>query len=445
MSASKVNINSCSANANPPSSKSKNSLRKNLASTAIFNTKLVWGPGQYGTISVSFNTSDGAWSQVGKDSNTSYPSMNLGWVDPPADTFTMDGFTFDGSLFNETGLDENGNTEFIEHRNYCNYMDCSKLSDPNYICVGENLVCSKGWQPGSVIIHEFGHSLGMYHEHQNYLNGNPIEYDLDGATLFSLSQRNNPKGECVQDYCKSMCFSSDINPYFCKSGCDKNVNFTPDCLAEVAQAREDATTNVLEKYNCTSTVCDYAGSSFDNSSVMLYTVDDYMLKPDVQGKRNNPTKINFVYSDTDKEWLARMYPVDNPNKPVLTVKFTQGPDWKKYWVKKVIMESLAPCVGVKFVFDLPVKTPSVFTSKCPYKLTPMETNPPAPGTGNSDGTGNSGITGGSTSSAVINEISDTSASITIVFGYIILALIIIGVIIGMYKLFYKNEEIPKIN
>ena len=111
---------------------------------------------------------------------------------------------------------------------------------------------------------------------------------------------------------------------------------------------------------------------------MIYNVSDYMIKPNADGERVNPTKNNYQYSETDHEWLSKFYPVDSDDKPTINVVFNDGEDWKKYWVKKVVKEKLAPCVGINFVFDLPVKTESNEEFKCevivPTNGSPTNTN-----------------------------------------------------------------------
>ena len=126
--------------------KNKNLKRavQNLPTSAIFLKSSIWGPGSSGTISVSFSGGS-AQSSVGNVSNNSRPSMYLGWVDPPF----SDSFDYFGS---EIPIENTNN----EHRNY-GFLD-------EYVA-------------GATVIHEFGHALGLYHEHQSDLFGsNPIVF-----------------------------------------------------------------------------------------------------------------------------------------------------------------------------------------------------------------------------------------------------------------------------
>jgi hypothetical protein len=79
-------------------------------------------------IRIAFDPNGGSWSYVGKE-NTSIaadkPTMNLGWLDGSSDTITDD-----------------------EH---------------------------------GVILHEFGHAIGLLHEHQSPLRGDKITLKEDGS------------------------------------------------------------------------------------------------------------------------------------------------------------------------------------------------------------------------------------------------------------------------
>jgi len=85
-------------------------------------------------IRIAFDANGGSWSFVGKENNSiasDKPTMNLGWLDGSSDTITAD-----------------------EH---------------------------------GVILHEFGHAIGLLHEHQSPLRGDKITLKEDGS-CFSLSR-----------------------------------------------------------------------------------------------------------------------------------------------------------------------------------------------------------------------------------------------------------------
>lgn len=425
------NITPCTADIPPPPSTSSRS--GNLGSSAVFDKNVTWKPNSTGTISIKFDPNNGAWSHLGSDSNSITPSMNLGWVDPPIESFDMDGYNFNSSLFNN------------EARNYCQSLNCSEgerfeYKGDTYVCLKNNIVCIDNWEPGTVVLHEFGHALGMYHEHQNFIDGTPIEYDLDGAALFSLHQRalrGQADMSCVNEYCSKICLG-DVSPSFCDgSPCNSSLTPSGSCQTQWEAAKTEANGNVLEKYNCTpGEVCDYEGSSYDANSIMLYYTDDYMIKPDSNGERVNPTRKNFEFSNTDKEWLSRIYPVDNPSKPVITVEFLDGEDWQKYWVKKLVLQYLQPCVGINFVFNLPVREETKFNETCEYYSEPMETNPPydpgsTSGGSTNDGSVDPGSSGSPTGTPTSTVAADKSASN--IFGFIIVALV---VLIMFYLLFF---------
>ena len=354
-----INVNSCSANIPPKPMFDKDG--SNLR--AIYKNMWVWKEGSVGDITISFDPDQGSQSVLGLGSNNVRPSMNFGWVDAPLKSFEMDGFTFNFDIKDEF----RNNCATSNSSSTCNIGDEAFFNTGKpALCVAEGIYCNPEFVPGSVILHEFGHALGLYHEHQNFLNGNSIEYDIDGATLFSMSQKGITK--CVDEYCKKLCYPDNIRPNFCNKngqskGCDPNLVPSFSCSQEWEDAKNQAQLNVLNVYNCPNgrDDCQYDGSDFDPYSVMIYEIADYIIKPDKNGVRNNPTRKNFVYSNTDKDILRSMYPKitkNGGNVPTLNVKFLDGETWKHYWVKKVVMEQLAPIVGINFVFDLEVRTPS---------------------------------------------------------------------------------------
>jgi hypothetical protein len=255
---------------------------QSLVFSAITLTSALFKPGDKGTITVTFGgyqcdgcSPDASWSQIGKHSNSVYPSMNLGFIDPPYTPFTLNGVMYTAPA--------------SATRNYCGTTGPAS--------------CSAGWIPGATVIHEFGHALGMLHEHQNNLqNSNPIKLD-----------------------------KQNVIAYYDKIG----------------MGTSGAVTNVLDTYSCkTSGTCSYAGTKFDPYSIMLYSLpNDWVI-----GK--NPTRANFRLSQEDIGWLKQQYPLTTTDQPVLTVKFidTNPEPWKVAWVQKIITETYGPLLGVKWNF-----------------------------------------------------------------------------------------------
>jgi len=253
---------------------------------AIFQQDAIWKKGSKGTITVTFGTnscsgcsSDASWSMIGSECTNSNPSTNLGFIDVPFSSFVYNKKTYPYADFKDAT------------RNWCSDQktDC----DPNYV-------------PGATILHEFGHAMGMLHEHQNNLfNSNTIKLN---------------KTKVIEYY------------------------------NSIGLGEEGAYTNMLEIYDCSKNkgLCNYDGSKFDPDSIMLYHLpDDFVIGP-------NPTKGNFKYSALDKEWLNKKYPlsVSASEQPFLTVKFIDKNEkpWKQAWVTKNVTEFLCPLVGVRFRF-----------------------------------------------------------------------------------------------
>lgn len=161
--------------------------------------KFIFGNNPNPDITISFKEI-GSWSYLGKDSklyaSKGKPSMNYGWLE--------------------------SNTPQSEY--------------------------------DRVVLHEFGHALGLYHEHQNGKN-NPIQWNKPVVYQYYMGPPNNWNKEDV-DYNLFMRYSSD----------------------------------------------EYSGTSFDPLSIMQYslpaefTTDGYHL--------------NEVYklSETDKKFIASIYP-----------------------------------------------------------------------------------------------------------------------------------------
>lgn len=111
-----------------------------------------------------------------------------------------------------------------------------------------------GWLDQAVILHEFGHMIGMVHEHQNPID-NPIVWDHE---------------EVIKDL----------------SGAPNYWD-----LATIEH-------NMFDKYNMSQV----NGSSFDPDSVMLYSF------PAAWTQNGVSTEENDALSDLDKAFASRVYP-----------------------------------------------------------------------------------------------------------------------------------------
>src|SRR6188768_1503217 len=124
-------------------------ISQSMIFKAVSMTNAVWRSGDKGTITISFEDPEAAWSHIGRRSSVNNPSMNLGFIDPPYGSFEFDGVTY--------------KVPADSKRNYCSDSGGPKTCKPN-------------WVPGATVVHEFGHALGMLHEHQNNLNkSSPIK------------------------------------------------------------------------------------------------------------------------------------------------------------------------------------------------------------------------------------------------------------------------------
>lgn len=301
---------------------------------AIFQKNTIWEQGSKGLITITFGTYDSnqsgcaAWSLVGSDSNSTIPSMNLGFIDPPfgKSFIGVDGITYDLPIYDKnlcacgpTDCDCNCGGSKKEDknatRNYCavNSTDTNGCLS-SYVSNGR--YTGQNWTPGGTVIHEFGHALGMLHEHQN---------DLEHSNKI-----------------KDILNIDNVKKYY--------TNLTGNSETGGQQAVD----NVLEFYYDPSL---YLGSTFDNESIMLYYLPNDWIKgcesyESYEVCPNNPTHANLKLSSTDKKWLSDQYPKSSDNWPELTIKFvdSEPEKWKMAWIIKVLYDNYVPVVGIKWIF-----------------------------------------------------------------------------------------------
>lgn len=181
-------------------------------------------------IRVSFNPRGQAWSYIGTDAlsiSQFEPTMNLGWLD-----------------------------------------DDVQYGDP------------KTKNTGQVVMHEFGHAMGMVHEHQNPKN-NPIIWNK--AVVSDELRR-------TQGWDQSMI----ENNMFVKYGDYERCKEMQSLPAEDPSRRQG-----IVDY-CSGTIVN--GSRYDVNSVMHYFYPQEWI---LAGPKKIP--LNTEYSELDKKWLRQYY------------------------------------------------------------------------------------------------------------------------------------------
>ncbi len=194
----------------------------------LINLKLVFGSTDTDAeIRITFANKGASYSMIGTDSilDLTGESMNLGWVDPWSGTFDYKGVTY--TIPDSDSELRNG----------------SRTKGDKY-------------DQGGTVLHEWGHALGMIHEHNNP-NGAVIKWNKDLIT--------------------------------------KMFACCPNCWNA-----EETASNVFETYDAST----LNSSTFDPDSIMLYFFPDW-LTTDCKG-----THMNAVPSATDKQWMKNIYPTN---------------------------------------------------------------------------------------------------------------------------------------
>jgi hypothetical protein len=212
----------------------------------IGKIKLVWdAPRATSDIRISFAIPNQAWSYVGTDAlhiPKSEPTMNLGWLD--------DDVQFDAEPYKNTG---------------------------------------------QVVLHEFGHAMGMIHEHQNPKN-NAINWNK--PVVYEELQRSN--GWSPEQVNENM---------FRKYG-DKQM-----CAKVRALPAYDGQAEDIKGY-CEGD--EVNGSEYDPTSVMHYWYPPRWI---LSGNANIP--VNTTLSELDKTWLRNFY--GTQSSPTTTTTTTTTP------------------------------------------------------------------------------------------------------------------------
>ena len=192
------------------------------------NMQFNLNPAQGGqaNIRICFDPAGGCYSRLGTDALQNWgglnETMNFGWMDAPLNhTFTY---------------------------NNVSYTTPGSFDQGGY--PGE----------GTTIVHEFGHAVGMIHEHQTPFQ-NPLIWNRDYVYAIFTGPPNN-------------------------------------------WSRADVDFNIIDTYSTTG----MNGSAFDGRSVMKYYIPSQLLLNPTPQVVQEIERVNFYMSGCDKYWLAHNYP-----------------------------------------------------------------------------------------------------------------------------------------
>jgi len=223
--------------------KQKNFVKKMVnESLAPLTSKLTYdftSPQLESHIRISFALPGQAWSMIGSEAlqvDKTQPTINLGWLD-------------DDVQFSNEGTKNTG----------------------------------------QVVLHEFGHAMGMIHEHQSPF-GNPIKWNKE--VIYEELQRTNGWNKQMVDH-----------NMFKKYGDDELCNKAKELPIGSGERRIE-----LENF-CQGELVN--GSQYDVTSIMHYFYPQTWIS---QGPAEIP--VNIKYSALDEEWLRKYY--GEPKKEVIT-------------------------------------------------------------------------------------------------------------------------------
>lgn len=156
------------------------------------------------------------------------------------------------------------------------------------------------WVDAATIMHEFGHLLGMIHEHQNP-RGNTIEWNVPAV----------------------------------------------DKWAKQTQGWDDQTTykNIIQKYN----ISQINGSTYDPQSIMLYYF------PAKLTLNHKGTYMNLRLSPTDVEYISKMYPGGDISSNSFYTSLYGGKS--KIWIYLLILVIVVFIISISLYFIFKNKQP----------------------------------------------------------------------------------------
>jgi hypothetical protein len=170
-------------------------------------------------IRITFDKNLGAYSLLGnqssrKDQTPYKESMNLGWLDAP------------GKDSNKPQLNKtSGKGTFI-------------FNGGEVVKVGSGNMQNYGNETGSTIIHEFGHALGMIHEHQNPKQL-PFLYDIKKLNAKFSGPPNNWKPEQIKT---NITFLEDASEFNSSDFDDLSImkySYSPELLLDIDMVDAD--------------------------------------------------------------------------------------------------------------------------------------------------------------------------------------------------------------
>lgn len=255
--------------------------------------------GQSCDIRITFDDNLGCYSLLGKESldknSTDYgESMNLGWLDAPG----MNGSKTNGS----------GSFKF--------FGEIIKVGSGNH---------NNGNEIGATIIHEFGHAIGMIHEHQNPFQV-PFLYNTNKKDSFNIynvfgGPPNRWGEKQINDNITNLEDPSEYNGSSFDKDSIMKYSFSKKLLVDVNKVKTGEIIIPRERIIIPNNGIKLEGlreihNSKELNNLSAEEYKNFVIKL-LEIQSQSIAKTNHELSPIDKEWIKKNYPFTKEYKTLV--------------------------------------------------------------------------------------------------------------------------------